>query len=125
MSSKITTTPVKNCAVCKKKIVSRDYLKCMTCNRFIDVTCTSNITLNFFRIMTNKTKDVWKCHLCTGKGKRTSAVRLQQKTSAEFPPPSLKSEIIRVHLRGFMFLPQSPRLFMFWPMCPRLQQITT
>lgn len=91
MSSKITTTPVKNCAVCKKKIISREYLKCMTCNRFVDVTCTSNITLKFFRIMTNKTKDVWKCHLCTGKGKRTCAVRLQQKTSAEYPPTSLKN----------------------------------
>lgn len=69
MASK-TKIPLKKCAVCDRKILSNEYLKCMSCNKYIDVACTSNVTLKFFRIMTTKTKDHWKCHLCTASKKR-------------------------------------------------------
>lgn len=64
MASK--TIPVKNCAVCNKKIITREFLQCTSCDNFFDVTCTSNVSLKLFTIMTIKTKDVWKCHFCTG-----------------------------------------------------------
>lgn len=84
------TIPVKSCAVCKKKIASKEFLKCTSCDRFLDVTCTSNITSKFFRIMTTKTKDVWKCHFCTGNKKQNIALSTQH--SPRLPEQSPKGD---------------------------------
>lgn len=86
MASK-TKISLKNCAVCDKKILSNEYLKCMCCNKYIDIACTSNVTLKFFRTMTTKTKDHWKCHLCTVSKKRKNIVNSEQMTT----PSSTKS----------------------------------
>lgn len=103
------TITVKYCAVCNKKIASKEFLKCTSCDRFLDVTCTSNITSKFFRIMTTKTKDVWKCHFCTGNKKQNIA--LSSKHSPTLPEQSPKRDQIvsdSLHIIAKEPTPSSP-----------------
>lgn len=62
--------PIKDYALCKKKIVSREFLKCTSCNRFLDVTCTSNVR------------------------KQNNAVSSQQKTTPKLSDQSLWNDQI-------------------------------
>lgn len=84
--------PAMNCAVCRKKIESREFLKCTSCDRVFDVKCTSNITSKFFRLMTAKSKDVWKCNLCTVNKKCDNKKSPQQKINHEQAVQSIATD---------------------------------
>lgn len=62
-----------NCAVCKKRIVSKEFLRCITCRKYYDVTCTTNVSTKLFRLMTSKSKDIWTCHQCNKDKKKSTS----------------------------------------------------
>lgn len=54
----------QNCAVCKRLISNRQYLKCSICAEHYDICCIKNLSEQMFRLMTSKTKDKWRCPTC-------------------------------------------------------------
>lgn len=59
------------CTACKHTITTREFLKCIQCDKVFDVNCTRDISEKRFRLMTPIRKQVlmksWKCHVCVAK----------------------------------------------------------
>lgn len=64
-----------NCAKCKKIIKSREMLQCAACENAYDVSCTTNVSILRFRLMTLKNRKEWKCHLCWNKSLKTNSTQ--------------------------------------------------
>lgn len=67
-----------DCAICKEKIKTKECLMCTICKKHYHVTCTSNIGEKFFRCMTSKSKDIWRCQFCV---KQSICSKQKNKTS--------------------------------------------
>lgn len=80
MSSKLHTV----CSKCKKKIVNRDYLKCVSCDLIYDLDC-ANISTKFFDIMKKESKTNWQCKTCKNSQYRKIPNKQQKKITKSMP----------------------------------------
>ncbi|CAK1581433.1 unnamed protein product [Parnassius mnemosyne] len=55
------------CAGCRQKITSREYLTCALCNKTYDIDCAVVSIQRYLNIMSPTRKKKWKCPACLSK----------------------------------------------------------